>query len=73
MNFYRSSNCVCVYLCQPCLLSELLLDCLVRVPRAYVNPLHPNISMYIFHTVFYTFPKVLTRRICLSIEKIFSW
>ena len=25
---------------------------------------HPNISMYILHTVLYTLPKVLTRRIC---------
>ena len=23
-----------------------------------VNPLHPNISMHILHTVLYTFPKV---------------
>ena len=32
------------------------------------NPLHPNISMYILHTVLYTFPKVLTRRIYLTIK-----
>ena len=32
------------------------------------NPLHPNISMHILHTVLYTFPKVLTRRICLTIK-----
>ena len=32
-----------------------------------LNPLHPNISMHILHTVLYTFPKVLTRRICLII------
>ena len=31
------------------------------------NPLHPNISMHILHTFIYTFPKVLTRRICLAI------
>ena len=30
------------------------------------NPLHPNISRCI-HTVLNTFPKVLTRRICLTI------
>ena len=29
--------------------------------------------MHILHTVFYTFPKVLTRRICSSIKWIFSW
>ena len=32
-----------------------------------LNPLQPNISMHILHTVLYTFPKVLTRRICLII------
>ena len=31
-----------------------------------VNPLHPNISVHILHTVLYTFPKVLTRRISLA-------
>ena len=31
---------------------------------SYVNPLHPNISMHITHTVLYAFLKVLTRRIC---------
>ena len=39
--------------------------------HAPVNPLHPKISVYILHTVFYTFPKVLTRRICLTIKKFF--
>ena len=29
-----------------------------------LNPLHPNISMHILHTVLCTFPKVQTRRIC---------
>ena len=33
-----------------------------------INPLHPNISMHILHTVLYTFLKVLTRRICLTIK-----
>ena len=27
----------------------------------FVNPLHPNISMQVLHTVLYTFPEVLTR------------
>ena len=36
-----------------------------------VNPLHHNISMQILHTVLYTFPKVLTRRICFPIKKLF--
>ena len=38
-----------------------------------LNPLHPNISMHILHTVRYTFPKVLTRRIFLTIKSFFSW
>ena len=34
---------------------------------------HPYISMHILQTVLYTFPKVLTRRICLSIKRFFGW
>ena len=36
-------------------------------------PLHPDVSMHILITVIYTFPKVLTRRICLAIKSFFSW
>ena len=32
-------------------------------------PLHPNISMHFLLTVLYTFPKVLTRKICLPIKR----
>ena len=32
----------------------------------YFNPLHFNISMLIIHTVLYTFPMLLTRRICFT-------
>ena len=32
-----------------------------------INPLHSNISMHILHTVLYTFPRVLTRRMSLTI------
>ena len=39
----------------------------------YINPLHPNISMHILHTVLYTFPEALTRRICLKICSLKSW
>ena len=38
-----------------------------------LGPLQPNISMHILHTVLYTFLKVLTRRICLTIKSFFSW
>ena len=34
-----------------------------------VNPLHPTISMHILHTVLYTSPKELTRRIFLTIKR----
>ena len=37
------------------------------------NPQHPNISMYILPTVLYTFLKVLSRRICLTMKSFFSW
>ena len=38
-----------------------------------VNPLLPNISIHVLHTIHYTFPKVLTRRICLTIKSFLSW
>ena len=41
--------------------------------KASFNPLHPNISMHILHTVLYTFHKVLRRRICLTIRTFFRW
>ena len=33
-----------------------------------VNPLHPNNSIYTRHTGPYTFPGVLMRRICFTIQ-----
>ena len=33
----------------------------------------PCISMHILRTVLYTFPKVLTKRISVTIESFFSW
>ena len=38
-----------------------------------LHPLHPNISVHILHTVTYTFPKVLMRKICSTIKSSFSW
>ena len=32
--------------------------------KNYLTLLHPNTSMHILHIVLYTFPEVLTRRIC---------
>ena len=40
--------------------------------RAF-NLLYPNISMHVLHTVLYTFPEVLTRRIRLKIKSFISW
>ena len=44
---------------------------IVRSPL--INPLHPNISVHILHTVLCTLTKVLTRRICLNIVNFFNW
>ena len=37
-----------------------------------MNPFYPNISMHILHTVLHTFPKILTRRIYLTIKSFFG-
>ena len=36
-------------------------------------PLHPNIGIYFLHTVLNAFPVVLTKRICSTIKRLFSW
>ena len=36
-----------------------------------VNPLHPNISIHTFHTLFSTSPLVLIEKICFKIKA--SW
>ena len=38
----------------------------------FVNPLHPNISMQILHTVLYTFPEVLTRRNVFKNQELYK-
>ena len=38
-----------------------------------IIPLHPNISMHILQTVLYAVLRVLTRRICSTIQSFFSW
>ena len=38
-----------------------------------LNPLHPNINMHILYTVLQTFPKVPTKKICLTIQSFLSW
>ena len=41
--------------------------------RLFLNPLPPDISIHNLHSIHSTFPKVLTRRICLIIKSCFSW
>ena len=47
---------------------------MIFVPRGrkfldkHFKPLHPNISMQVLHTVFYTFPIVTVRRIWINIS-----
>ena len=50
-------------------LSNFSATCLTVKPAmcGTYNHLHPNNSMYIPHTVLYTFLKELTERICLTI------
>ena len=38
----------------------------------FLDPLHPNISVHILHTILYTCPKVLARRICLPIQRLLA-
>ena len=38
-----------------------------------LNPLHPYINMHILCTILFTFPKVLTRRISLTIHRVLHW
>ena len=45
---------------------------LITSKGCYFNPLHPNISMHILHTVLYIFPKMPTWGICLTIKSFFD-
>ena len=36
--------------------------------KPFTQCLHPNISVYILHTILYTFSKILTRRNCVNQE-----
>ena len=49
------------------------LFCFEWVNCSNMNPLHPDISLYILHTVLNTFPKVQIKRICSIIKSLFSW
>ena len=55
-------------------LTILALVCVIQdVFRSSFNPLRLNICMHILHTILYIFPKVLTRRMRLTIKSFFSW
>ena len=41
-------------------------------PKQALNPLYPNIRMYILQTSLFKFPNVLARRIHLTIKRFFS-
>ena len=43
-------------------------NCFSDFGKEKSNPLHSNSKMHILHTVLYTYPKALTRRICLVIN-----
>ena len=45
----------------------------IRNDREVINPLHLNMGMHILLNVLSTFPKVLPKRICLTIKDCFSW
>ena len=38
-----------------------------------ISPLHPKINLQILYSVLYKFPKVLIRRICLTVKSFLSW
>ena len=42
-----------------------------KITTTIIDPVSPNISLHILHTVLYTLPKFLTRRICLTITSFF--
>ena len=50
------------------LYSEIANYHMEQIMGIFLNLFHPKINMDILHTVFYEFPKVLIRRICLTIN-----
>ena len=56
---------------KPCM-SPLELKFLIDHYNYHSNLLHLNFSMFFLHTVLYTFPMLLTRRICLTSKTNFS-
>ena len=64
----RKTQLCCDFLSTPCH------DCRITTAlHQRLNPLNPNSSMLILHTVLYIFLKVLKGRICLPIENFFRW
>ena len=57
--------------------TPLLIQAMVIIRETFgimaINLLHSNISMHILLKVLYTFPIMLTGRICLTIKSLFSW
>ena len=44
-----------------------------QIVETILNSLHPNINIHILLTVLFTFPMVMTRRICLRIRSFLNW
>ena len=64
----RKTRLCCDFLSTPCH------DCRITTAlHQRLNPLNPNSSMLILHTVLYIFLKVLKGRICLPIKNFFRW
>ena len=38
-----------------------------------ISPLHPKINMPILNSILYTFSKMLTKKVCLTINSFFGW
>ena len=53
-------------MCSKVSIGEKIPIYIYSIMTSAINPLHPNINMHILHTVFYKFPKMVIRRICLS-------
>ena len=57
--------------------TPLLIQVMVIIRETFgimaINLLHSNISMHILLKVLYTFPIMLTGRICLTIKSLFRW
>ena len=71
LNILVLQQCCVKFTLDGCVTLSLLFCCCLFV--FVFNPEHLKLSMHIFHTVLYTFPMVLTRRICLKKQELSWW